>query len=171
MSIELPIQVPCEICDGLQQRDARYAVIPSGDHTMTVINPWQYEIGHCLIVTRRHAGTLLDLTDTEAEETLVAAKRVARALLRTFEPLGILTFQNNGLYSGQSVPHYHLHVVPRQPGSDWGIGPPQLAVFDDAGRQRGTAHDATTDNERHRRAQVDVVSLQRTAERIRVHLD
>jgi diadenosine tetraphosphate (Ap4A) HIT family hydrolase len=69
------------------------------------------------------------------------AKRVAEALVTTYRPLGILTFQNNGVYSGQETPHFRFHVVPRQKGSDWGIGPPQIATFDGAGRERGTSHD------------------------------
>lgn len=87
-----------------------------------------------------------------------------------YEPLGILTFQNNGVFSGQEVPHYHFHVVPRQPGSDWGIGPPQLAVFDGAGRVRGTAHDASDDEERRKRVQVDVAVLQDIARTVRACL-
>lgn len=170
MTIELPVQVPCEICEGLAQRDLRYAVIAEDEHTVTVMNPWQYEIGQCLVVTRRHVGTLLDLSDEECRAVSVAAKRVAQALHGAFEPLGILTLQNNGVYSGQSVPHYHFHVVPRQPGSDWGIGPPQLAKFDDAGRAPGTIHDPSNDEQRHQRAQVDVTSLRNTAERIRAKL-
>ena len=170
MTIELPIQVPCEICEGLAQRDQRYAVIEEDEHTVTVMNPWQYEIGQCLVVTRRHIGTLLDLSDDECRAVLLAAKRVAHALQGAFEPLGILALQNNGVYSGQSVPHYHFHVVPRQPGSDWGIGPPQLAKFEDAGRARGTKHDSSTDEQRHQRAQVDVTTLRNTAERIRSRL-
>jgi histidine triad (HIT) family protein len=170
MPIELPIQVPCEICEGLDGRDDRYAVIDQGEHTLTVMNPWQYEIGQCIVVTRRHLGTLLDLSDDEAKATLVAAKRVAHALLTTFAPLGILVMQNNGVYSGQSVPHYHLHVIPRQPGSDWGIGPPQLAVFDDAGRKPGTTHDPSHDELRHRRAQMDAETLRSIAARIRANV-
>jgi hypothetical protein len=45
---------------------------------------------------------------------------LAQALVKAFRPLGILTFQNNGVFSGQETPHFHLHVVPRQEGSDWG---------------------------------------------------
>jgi len=170
VSIELPVQDPCEICESLAGRDERHAVICEDEHTLTVLNPWQYEVGQCAIVTRRHIGMLLDLSDAEARETLIAARRVARALSAAYAPLGILVLQNNGVYSGQSVPHYHLHVIPRQPGSDWGIGPPQLAKFEDAGRARGTPHDPANDAQRHRRAQVDAATLQRTAERIRRNL-
>jgi diadenosine tetraphosphate (Ap4A) HIT family hydrolase len=44
-----------------------------------------------------------------------------------FAPDGVLVYQNNGIGSGQEVPHFHLHVVPRRSDSDWGSGPPQLA--------------------------------------------
>ena len=170
MSLALPIQVPCEICEGLAGRDARYPVIDATEHTVTVMNPWQYEVGQCVVVTRRHVPTLLELNELEASESMLAAQRVARALLATFNPLGILTLQNNGVYSGQSVPHYHLHVIPRRHGSDWGIGPPQLAKFEDAGRAPGTQHDHMNDAARHQRAQHTFDALQRTAAQIRANL-
>lgn len=168
--IELPHQEPCELCEGMAGRDPKWALIDECRHTMTVINPYQYEIGQCCVITRRHVGTLLDLSEEEAAAVLKAAKRVAIALVGTYRPLGVLTFQNNGVYSGQVVPHYHFHVVPRQPGSDWGIGPPQLAVFDAVGRVRGTFHNPSNDTERHERARVDASVLHETARAIRAHL-
>jgi diadenosine tetraphosphate (Ap4A) HIT family hydrolase len=90
--------------------------------------------------------------------------------VRTFDPLGILTFQNNGVFSGQETPHFHFHVVPRQQGSDWGIGPPQLAAFDGAGRRRGTPHDPGDDAQRRARVQVSARQLIETAERVRSNL-
>jgi diadenosine tetraphosphate (Ap4A) HIT family hydrolase len=95
---------------------------------------------------------------------------VAHALLATYKPLGILTFQNNGVYSGQEVPHYHFHVVPRQVGSDWGIGPPQLHKFPDAGRAPGTVHDSSSDGARRQRARVDAETLHEIAALIRKNL-
>ncbi len=168
--IELPVQEPCEFCEGMAGRDPTWAVIDECAHTVTVINPSQYEVGQCCVITRRHVGTLLDLSEQEASAITTAAKRAAIALVDTYQPLGVLTFQNNGVYSGQEVPHYHYHVVPRQPGSDWGIGPPQLAVFDGAGRVRGTRHDASQDEARRERVRVEVSVLHETARAIRKRL-
>ena len=168
--IELPVQSPCEICEGMAGRDEKWAVIDESDHTLTVINPWQFEIGQCCVITRRHIGTILDLSDYESAAIIASAKRVAFTLIKTYQPLGILTFQNNGVYSGQETPHYHFHVVPRQVGSDWGIGPPQLAYFDSAGRIKGTSHDASNDDERRKRVQPDAATLQKAGKLIRSNL-
>lgn len=168
--IELPVRNPCDLCEGMAGREEHWAIIDEGEHTLTVINPWQFEVGQCCVITRRHVATLLDLSREECEAILVSAQRVAAALVKTFEPLGILTFQNNGVYSGQETPHFHFHVVPRQKGSDWGIGPPQLATFDGAGRQRGTSHDPHGDAQRRERVRVSVRQLTETAERIRANL-
>jgi diadenosine tetraphosphate (Ap4A) HIT family hydrolase len=151
-------------------REQRWAVVDESEHTLTVVNPWQFEVGQCCVITRRHVATLLDLSRQECETIMVAAKRVALALVRTYQPLGILTFQNNGVFSGQETPHFHFHVVPRQEGSDWGIGPPQLATFDGAGRRRGTSHDAGGDARRRERVRVSSGQLADTADRIRSHL-
>ena len=168
--IELPEQEPCEFCEGMAGRDPTWAVIDECAHTVTVINPSQYEVGQCCVITKRHVGTLLELTDEEASSIIKAAKRAATALVKTYRPLGVLTFQNNGVYCGQEVPHYHFHVVPRQPGSDWGIGPPQLAVFDNAGRIRGTPHDSSQDEDRGKRVQVGASVLHEIANAIRESL-
>ena len=167
--IELPERDPCDICETLAGR-SDVPVIAESELTYTLLNPLQFETGQCCVVTRRHVATLLELTDEESAEILKAARELAHALLGAFEPKGILTFQNNGVYSGQFVPHFHFHVVPRQPGSDWGIGPPQLRQFTDAGRMHSTPHDSSKDDERRDRARVSPETLQQTAGLIRAHL-
>jgi len=168
--MELPVRNPCDLCEGIAGRQERWAVIDECSHTLTVINPWQYEVGQCCVITRRHVATLLDLSSDECGAIIRAAKRAAHALVGTYQPLGLLTFQNNGVYSGQETPHYHYHVVPRQPGSDWGIGPPQLATFESAGRQRGTQHDPGDDAIRRERVQASAATLVETANLIRSNL-
>lgn len=168
--IELPVRDPCDLCEGMAGREARWAVVDEGKYTLTVLNPWQFERGQCCVITRRHVATLLELRPEECMAVMLAAQRVAQALVRAFQPLGLLTFQNNGVYSGQETPHFHFHVVPRQPGSDWGIGPPQLAVFDGAGRALGTPHDASGDAQRRERVLAPPARMAQTAALIRAHL-
>lgn len=112
--LELPIRDPCDLCEGIAGRADKWGLIEEHEHTLTVINPWQFETGQCCVITRRHVATLLDLSDQECQGVMESAKRAAHALVKTFDPLGILTFQNNGVYSGQETPHFHFHVVPRQ---------------------------------------------------------
>ncbi len=166
--IGLPVRDPCDLC--VAAREERWKIIEESAHTLTVINPWQFEVGQCCVITRRHVATLLDLSDEECAAVMASARRVAEALVRTYRPLGILTFQNNGVYSGQETPHFHFHVVPRQPGSDWGIGPPQLATFDGAGRARGTPHDPRGDAQRMQRVRVSTAQLTAAVELIRSNL-
>jgi histidine triad (HIT) family protein len=166
--LELPIKEPCDLC--VAAREEPWKIVEEGEHTVTLVNPWQFEQGQCCVVTRRHVATLLDLGDAECAAVMLAARRLAEAQLKAFRPLGILTFQNNGVYSGQETPHFHFHVVPRQRGSDWGIGPPQLATFEAAGRARGTPHDPVGDAERRQRVVASPDALARTVSLLRAHL-
>lgn len=56
-------------------------------------------------------------------------------MVEVLDPDGITMYQNTGAWAGQAVPHFHFHVVPRQPGSDWGLGPPHLARLDSEERK------------------------------------
>ena len=166
--IELPVRDPCDLCVAI--REERWKIVCESEHALVLVNPMQFEVGQCCVVTRRHVATLLDLTDEECVAVMISARRLAQALVKAFRPLGILTFQNNGVFSGQETPHFHLHVVPRQEGSDWGIGPPQLATFDGAGRKRGALHDPGADAQRRERVQVSAERLAATVNLIRSNL-
>jgi histidine triad (HIT) family protein len=135
VSLELPQMDPCLFCEGLAGRLEDWLVLDETDLTLSVLTANQFEVGQSLVIPRRHAPTLLDLTDAEGTAIIAAAKRLAAALVQAFPAKGILLYQNNGVWSGQEVPHFHLHVVPRQPGSEWGVGPPQVARLAAAQRE------------------------------------
>ncbi len=84
--------------------------------------------GHVLVITKRHAPTLLDLRADEAQEVIEHTLEISKALARTLDADGINAFQNNGLSAGQSVPHYHMHVVPRHTDDGAKFGPARLRV-------------------------------------------
>ena len=153
MPLQLPKMEPCYFCEILRRPDDRWRIVEETALTATILNGRQYEAGQCIVLPVRHAPTLLDLRVEEEAAVMAAARRAARALMNAFDPDGILLYQNNGIGSGQEVPHFHLHVVPRRPGSDWGFGPPHLArlePFDSAQGKRPPHLDHTIDTETKR---------------------
>jgi diadenosine tetraphosphate (Ap4A) HIT family hydrolase len=135
MPMRLPEMDPCYFCEIVSGGSDGWNVIERTDVTMTLLNGRQFEVGQCIVIPVRHRPTLLDLTPMEDAAVMGAARRAAKALVEAFDPDGVLLYQNNGVGSAQEVPHFHLHVVPRRPGSDWGPGPPHLARI-----ERGQAH-------------------------------
>lgn len=125
--LKLPETDSCYFCDIIDRTSDQWNVIEKTELTLTVLNGRQFEIGQCIIVPLRHAPTLLELREEEAAAVMRAAKRLSRSMVEIYDTDGILLYQNNGVGSGQEVPHFHLHVVPRREGSDWGFGPPHLA--------------------------------------------
>ena len=85
------------------------------------INP--LNAGHCLVVTKNHAATLFESDDEDLKAAIVTAKRVANALRSAVKPDGLNMLQANGAAAFQSVPHFHLHLIPRWAndgkGFDW----------------------------------------------------
>ena len=126
---EMPIRNPCPFCELAAGHGETRHIINATEKTLTFINQRQFEIGQLLVISRRHAPTILDLTDDEAVEIMNKTRAAAEALIETFNPDGITVYQNNGTTSLQEVPHFHIHVVPRRKSSDWGSGPPHIAAL------------------------------------------
>ena len=69
--------------------------------------------GHTLLVPKNHHETLLDLPDEDIGHTFAIAKSLAGAVQEAMEASGTFVAMNNKV--SQSVPHLHVHVVPRRP--------------------------------------------------------
>jgi histidine triad (HIT) family protein len=113
--IEIPHPERCAFCRYIEGQ-SQAAVVEELDDTLAFLNPRQYGIGALLVIPKRHAPTVLDLDSAEAAAVMRHVHRLADAITRAFDPSGINIFQNNGVSAGQTVPHYHVHVVPRYPG-------------------------------------------------------
>jgi len=144
MSLPLPPGNPCYFCEIGSGSTAQWSVIERSELAFMMLNGRQFEVGQCIVAPTRHAPTLLDLSTDEISAVMWLAQRVAAAMVELYRPDGILLYQNNGVGSGQEVPHFHLHVVPRREGSDWGLGPPHLARFDSRNRPQKFDHTSTT---------------------------
>ena len=90
------------------------------EQTIAFLDLGQLNPGHTLVAVKRHADNLLDLTPDEAAAAMRTAHRVARAVVKAFNPPGLTLLQCNGKEGDQTVFHFHMHVVPRW--GDDGIG-------------------------------------------------
>ena len=71
-------------------------------------------LGHALIIPKEHAANLFELEDDLAARAHVLAKKLAKILMETFDADGINILQNNFPAAGQSVFHFHIHLIPRK---------------------------------------------------------
>lgn len=69
--------------------------------------------GHVLIVPKEHATTMEDLSDEKLSKILVLAKRIIDAMKKVHSFTDYNIIQNNGRLAGQTVNHYHMHLIPR----------------------------------------------------------
>ena len=69
--------------------------------------------GHALILPKEHAANLYELPEEDASKVLVVAKKVAAMMKENLQCDGLNLVQNNGEVAGQTVHHFHLHIIPR----------------------------------------------------------
>ena len=148
MTFQLPEMDSCYFCEIIDGKTERWNIIEHTELTLTVLNGRQFEVGQCVVFPVRHAPTLIDLTEREDAAVMAAAKRLMHAMVQAFAPDGVLLYQNNGVGSGQEVPHFHLHVVPRRSDSDWGLGPPHIARLEQGRRLAPLDQAIVTDTKR-----------------------
>ena len=69
--------------------------------------------GHALILPKEHAANLFELPDETASKVLVLAKKLGAQMKENLKADGMNLVQNNGEVAGQTVHHFHLHLIPR----------------------------------------------------------
>jgi histidine triad (HIT) family protein len=72
--------------------------------------------GHTVIICKNHYQTILDMPNTLGNELMAAIKSISLKLLQEKKAEGLNLFVNIGEVAGQTVPHVHVHIIPRKPG-------------------------------------------------------
>lgn len=85
-------------------------------HVFAFMDASQVNPGHVIVATRRPFETILDADEASACALMAAAHRIARAVQAAFAPAGLTILQANKSAGWQTVPHLHLHVLPRHEG-------------------------------------------------------
>lgn len=100
----------CRIAAG--KEDEAWVVLDE-PHALAFLDHRPLFPGHCLLIPREHYETLADLPAELLEPFFATAQRLSRAVPEAMEKPGSFVAINNVV--SQSVPHLHVHVVPRRP--------------------------------------------------------
>lgn len=129
----------CPFCDIVAGADSSTTPVILQDERVVAFPPLEPATrGHTLVIPTRHVSHVTDLTPDEARELAGAVHRVARAVRSAVSPDGINIIQSNGEAATQSVPHVHVHVVPRWRDDRMTLSWPTGAA-EDEDAQRATA--------------------------------
>ncbi len=78
--------------------------------------------GHALILPKEHYPNLYELPDELAEKAILLAKKMIVKMTKALDCDGFNVVQNNGAPAGQTVFHFHMHLIPRYENDDAGFG-------------------------------------------------
>ena len=102
---------PCAFCTLPPAR-----VIGNSEHGLVIRDAYPISAGHTLIIPRRHVGSFFDLSSNERADLLGLLDVAKVDLDRELRPQAYNIGINDGAAAGQTVPHLHIHLIPRYNG-------------------------------------------------------
>lgn len=91
--------------------------------------------GHALVMLKRHAEALSELSSEEVNNLFAAVQKVARAMKKNLGAEGVNYFVNEGKVAGQLVFHVHCHVLPRYKGDGINFHTPRKKMSEEEMRE------------------------------------
>ena len=111
----MPTDESCIFCRIVRGSLPAYRVHEDA-HTLVFMDINPVTDGHTLVVTKEHYANVYEATSEALQAVAASAKRVSDALRAVLHPEGLMVFQLNGSAAGQTVFHYHMHLMPRRAG-------------------------------------------------------
>lgn len=108
----------CKIING----DIPSATIFENDEYKVILDAFPAAKGHTLILPKTHFENIYDIDGETAGRLFAAATKVARAIKEVTGCEGMNILQNNGTVAGQTVHHFHIHLIPRFEGDGMRFG-------------------------------------------------
>ncbi len=91
-------------------------VIDESAMVLVIRDGYPVSPGHTLLIPKRHTGSFFDLSEQERGELLTLLDLAKQVLDEEFQPQGYNIGINDGAAAGQTVPHLHVHLIPRFDG-------------------------------------------------------
>ncbi len=112
----------CIFCN-IVQREQPAEILYETDQVLAILDIRPIHYGHVLVIPKVHCVDLLSVPEESFRDLMQVSQLLARAIVRTYDLQGFNVFSNNGRIAGQSVFHFHMHVVPRYPGDAMRFAP------------------------------------------------
>jgi len=102
---------PCPFCSISAER-----VSHEWEFAVVIRDGFPVSPGHTLVVPKRHVASFFEVTDAERTDMMSLLAAARNDLDREFKPAGYNIGINDGAAAGQTVPHLHIHLIPRYEG-------------------------------------------------------
>jgi diadenosine tetraphosphate (Ap4A) HIT family hydrolase len=102
---------PCPFCTLPQDR-----IVDQNDLALVIRDGFPVSPGHTLVIPKRHLGSFFDLSEEEVQSMMALLRTAKISLAEEFRPDSYNVGINDGPQAGQTVPHVHMHLIPRYQG-------------------------------------------------------
>ena len=108
----------CKLANGVFETNTLY----EDDDFRVIFDASPATKGHVLILPKEHAANVFELSEETASKVFVLAKKIATVLKEVTGCEGVNILQNNGEIAGQTVFHFHMHLIPRYKDDKVNVG-------------------------------------------------
>ena len=102
----------CKLANG----EIPTATLYEDDEIRVILDQGPATKGHALILPKQHFANIYEIPDETVAKAMILGKKMATAMTKALHSDGFNLVQNNGEAAGQTVFHFHVHVIPRYEG-------------------------------------------------------
>jgi len=99
----------CKIIDG----EILSTTVYEDEYFLVIMDISPAAKGHTILIAKKHIENIFEMDENTASKALVVAAKVAKAMKEELKCDGLNILQNNGEAAGQTVFHFHMHLIPR----------------------------------------------------------
>lgn len=104
----------CPFCE-LLKRDPTGRILARNEHAFLVADGFPVSDGHSLVISKRHVSSFFDASEAEKLAIMELIEEAKARVEQNQSPAGYNIGINDGPAAGQTVPHLHVHLIPRYP--------------------------------------------------------
>ena len=102
----------CIFCDIINKK-ANAEILYENERVAAFLDIRPVNYGHTLIIPKAHSENFLSVSEENLLELIRITKMISGAIYKSLNPDGINIVTNNGIAAGQSIFHFHFHIIPR----------------------------------------------------------